>query len=511
MQIRLDGFIQGLDHQVPALHPGELHLFIIEQFAWLKRLSETVCQQQRLLFIDEFLSEQTELAEQLSCETRSDYAHWSRRKYYSAKGITRMLNSVGRSYDVLILRFDSQLNSPIYNFVFKQGGLLHIRRWARQHHKLVLVMFSADRISKEAQELIRHHNFHCHSVNTIYPSEQFWRWDVLHWFADGQVLQPRFKLEQTHSGDYRILREQQAEFAKFQLKGDQAPVYYVNNALDGNEVAPREWQMLNQVEDWYNGSHMDTDDALILSYYRGQSLHSLLRDIYDIRRQHGPYVRIYVRERDQAIRHQDERLLLQAGATLILPVGLRFSQVVSLVENSSGWRFVRELPGQFEEFEKRLVPQNLEGYLTLPVFAEKAHELAQLAVSQGVDFSFITAKPSTGLSCLDVLKSFNHRREGDIASSDGRYVYLFLYACPETDVDRALLFLFGGPAQTLLAEDKRIHSIYNLETALDKINRMTSAPDLTDALFEIKQNTAPDDRFERYFPKPKAAQKIKLG
>lgn len=510
MSIRLDHFIDGLESPLPALHGGELHLCVVEDLDWLKRLVSQICAQTAMLYIHEPRHSMPLNVDFSDCNRGSRSAEWKPLKHYSAQGLTRTLTAVAQPFEVVCMHFSSGTPSPLLQFLLDHDGLFSLRRWARNAGKIVLLILDGDKDTDTIKHYLAKHAASCHAVSTIYQGQPYWRWDIQHWFADGHIISHKLRLSAVADDRYQLVREAAITRDDYQLLHEQAPVHYINGALDGNEVAPIEWHMLDQTDDWLTAITPRSDDALIVGYFRGQSIQRLLRTVYEIRQRCGVFVRIYIRERDQAIRHHDERLLLQAGATLILPFGLRFSQVVSLVENSSDWRFNRQLPEHFDAITEQLVPVELQGYKPLTTFAEQIVWLAQLAERQGIDFTLVKARPAAGMSCLDLLKAFKHRREGDLCSSDGKRVFFFLFACRAADADRALTFLFGLPVQTLLDDEQRMHSLYLVQRAHDELLNL-AAPDYHEQLLDSEGIVERfDDAYDRFFPAPTAAKPAKL-
>lgn len=512
MSIHLDQFIDGLERPLPALHAGELHLCVVEDMDWLKRLVIQICSQTAMLYINEPRHSLPLDFDFNRCNRGSRSAEWKPIKHYSDEGLTRTLTAVSKPFELICMHFSSRQPSRLLQFLLDQDGLFSLRRWARNSRKVVMLIVDGDKDTETIKQYLARHAASCHSVSTIYQGQPHWRWDIQHWFNGSQMITHKLRLQALPDQRYQLVQDNPVSSTDYQLLHEQAPVYYINGALDGNEVAPLEWLMLDNIDDWLQKVTPRSDDALILGYFRGQSIHQLLRTVFEIRQHCGVFVRLYIRERDQAIRHHDERLLLQAGATLVLPFGLRFSQVVSLVENSSDWRFNRQLPETFEHITDQLVPNELQGYQTLPQFAESIVWLAQLAERQGVDFTLVKARPAAGMSCLDLLKAFKHRREGDLCSSDGKYVYFFLFACRAADADRALTFLFGLPVQTLLDDEQRMHSLYLMQRTRDELVGLQHVIDYHSQLTEhagIVERI--DDAYDRFFPSPAAAKPAKLS
>ncbi|PTB85509.1 hypothetical protein C9927_00020 [Pseudidiomarina aestuarii] len=509
MKLDLDSYFIGLENQLPAIRAGELHLFVVQDHEWIERIANFFAQQTRILYLVEAIASINERIHfATSYDTRT--AELKRLKKYRAGTLVSALTNVAAPHDAIIFHIRANSSESFITFLFDDDGMSLLRDWARKNEKILIVLFEADPADRHIRSRIGRQATNCQSLNTLYQGQPDWRWDIHHWFDGMKIIQKELRLRIISPILTEVVHDIDQSNDAARLLSAEAPVYYVHNALDGSEVAPIEWLALEREDDWLQALKSWSDDAIVIGFFRGQTMQTLLRTVYEIRKTTGPFVRIYVRERDQAIRHHDERLLMQAGATIVLPYGLRFSQVVSLIENSIDWRFNKRLPEHFNDLIDLLVPEQLQGYLPTSEFAESSLQLAELAEKQGIDYTLIKAEPASGHTPLSILRSFKHRREGDLSTTDGNNVYFFLFACRASDADRALTFLFGLPIQNIFKSEERIHSLYLVTTCC---NRLVEAggPDFSE---DLKQSNITverhEDAYDRYFPRPKPVKSVRL-
>ncbi len=481
MSISIGNIFSGIDKQVPQLAFGQLHTMRFEHPNWVQRLVNHIAEQTKVLYISEptLPSEHQQRPEKL--HDNVIVAEWLLRRRYSMGSALAALDQVAAHTNTVILHVSNSASLWV-NFLFQSKNLIALEHWAKSNQKLVYIFISGDGESKYIDELIERSANFFQSYSIIKYGKPHWEWQIDFWFSNGVMLANSFRILETGDGHLEVHQPPQKPSDENILRYESAPVYYLNGALDGNEIAPLEWQMVDPKLNWMSILQRDSDDIIIVPYFRGQSIRELLQTVYNIRRYYGEFLRVCIRERDHVIRYADEKLLFQAGATLILPYDLRFSQVVGLVEYSAGWRCSRTLPDDFNVFLQQIMPGDIGGYCTIKSFAANSVELALIAEQQGLDFSLVYAKPGPGLNVIDILSSFRHRRDGDFISSDGEFIYIFLYGCQSSDIARTLSYLLGMPANTLLQNEKQIHSVYLVEELAKRLNELTEVPTYTDQL-----------------------------
>lgn len=491
-----------VDHHeniLPPLSGGQVHAFSANTSEPLAKLISVLHQQSSVLYIcDTNITERKRL---FPASHDISQAEMKFRRNFKAGDFYAGLERLSANHQAIVFHFSAE-RSPLSDFLLNGKQLVTLENWAARHNKVVCFCFSGDVAATSLQQWLRQTESRFQSLSSFTATQQGYWFEVHYWFYQGKVRQDKFRIRVDSQQQWTLdssgfLDEQQAK-----LRLERAPIFYLSSAVTGQEIAPAEWQQLHSETAITAALERNSDDALLLSYYRGQDVTELMRTIFTLRSHFGRYLRIYIRELDQAIRHTDEQLLLQAGATLILPINLRFNQVISLIESSVGWRFARSLPASFAALQEQFVPDELQGYQPLTKFVDHVRRLARLANAQNIDFSFILGRPARGLKVVDVVQRFQHRRGGDLISSVERQVPIFLFGCRAQDVKQTLEFLFGAPLANLFAKDERVHTLQSLEDKLDLLQTVNEQLDLTEMLgqADVVEEDTSDHTYRRVFP-----------
>jgi len=99
-----------------------------------------------------------------------------------------------------------------------------------------------------------------------------------------------------------------------------------------------------------------------------------------------------------------------------------------------------------------------------------------------------------GLLPLDALRYCRIKRAGDLVTADDRSVFLFLYACRETDLDKTLERLFSLPLGELFSTEDRFLSPHTIRQAIDDLDirhQQQAFPDLSAELAAVTKAQKP--------------------
>jgi cellulose biosynthesis protein BcsE len=476
MTISIDNIISGLEKKVPQLLAGQLHTMMMEHPNWVRLFITHMAKQAKVLYINEPGMPDDQRLQLTEPVAAIQMAEWVLRRRYSMPSVLAALDELSKHTDVVILHI-SNAESDWVNFLFQSQQLMALEHWTKANKKVVYIFISGDTDESHVHHLLAKSANFFQSLSSLKFGQPNWEWHIDFWFWEGSILSHHFQISEAENGVLTLDIPDKGDSDRRALRYENAPIYYLNGCLDGADIAPIDWLMIDPKINWMSVLQHDSDDVIILPYFRGQPIRELLETVYNLRRNYGGHLRIFIRERDKAIRYADEKLFYQAGVTLVLPFDLGFGQAISLVENSAGWRCVKALPKSFELFMAKTVPQGLEGYCTIDEFAAQSCDLAALAEQQGLEFSLVYANASPGFNCIDLLKLYTHRREGDLITSDGEFIYFFLYGCRPQDVTQTLDYLFGIAINTLLQNEKRIHSVYLVEEFAKKMRNFAVKPD----------------------------------
>lgn len=484
---------------LPALASGQIHAFSAVSGEPLVKIVTLLKKQTSVLYI---CDARIIKSKRLSNVSELNKAEIKLRKRFNITQFLAGLENLSRGHKLLVLHLASVQN-PLTEFLLDDAQLVALENWATQHQKIVCLWFNkSSQESSTTQDWLTNTESRFQSLTSFDATPNGYLLRVHYWFHRGKVIMNDFRIIVDAEQQWQLDTADSLNDEHAKLRYERAPIYYESTAITGTELAPVDWHMIDNKDALMSMLERNSDDAVIISFYRGQNIIQLMKTVFNMRQHLGRYIRIYIRELDQVVRHTDEQLLLHAGATLLLPMNLKFGQIVSLIESSVGWRFPRDLPSDFAVFEQRFVPRDLQGYRPLQKFVTAVRTLTKLANEQSIDCTLVLATPGRGMHTLDVLSCFNHRRDGDLISNAGDQIPIFLFGCRAQDVTHALEFLLGAPLPTLFAKDVRLNELNAIMQKIDEFSEQFERNDYTDVLASSTPTSTnnEEDGYRRTFP-----------
>ncbi len=497
--IKQEQLIKDLEAPLPPLLSGHIYTFYSGHTRLLKELIAHYSAQTTSCYLcDSSVPVDERL---LSATTCAKAMEVKQRHRYQGNQFLAALSSLSQRTNFIVIHLTAE-QTAFHQFLLYDPQLIALENWAAEHGKVICLAVSGIDTTKDTQEWITTNENHFQSLTRLDKTPSGLMLTVHYWFYRGKVINRSLPLEIGADGAWALDKNKQVDSSTTELKHENAPVYFISSAVTGREITPAGWRSLSHESEAHTLVDPNSDDIILLAFYRGQDVSALMRTVFELRQHFGNYIRIFIRELDQSVRHTDEQLLLQSGATLILPLNLRFSQVISLIRSSSGWRFPHKLAADFAQIEQRYIPSDLEGYRTCEDFIRDAYKLVELTQKKQVEFSYTIAKPAPGLKLVDILMRFKHRREGDLITNCGDEIHIFLFGCREQDVQPTLEYLFGAPVANLFDSDVHINTA---KLALRKLENLAEQPPSRDYSVELelaKQTLSTDEKeqYRRMFP-----------
>lgn len=348
-------------------------------------------------------------------------------------------------------------------------------------------------------------------------------WEVFHWFgANGVSAGQSRQLALRADGGLGALETAAARTA-YRPAADEATVLALKSVLTrGQAVAA--WCVLDDAETLSERAQDAVAATVLLSYDRTTSLDQLAHLVYTLRRTRGERLKIVVRESNVRLRYNQETMLLRLGVNLVVPAEVNHSRFLSLIGMVQGQVFARVPPASYEAAVADAMPAQEQGYLPPRRFAEAASAALDRSRSIGVQHALVRLPLAYGLTPFDALRYCVVKRNGDLCSADEDSVYVFLFACRESDVDLALDRLFQLPVPELFRGDERVLSATTIGAALHSLATRATAESLPDLSAELGAaplhrtpvapaaqfvDSAAADRFQRT-PAPAVRRPLKL-
>jgi cellulose biosynthesis protein BcsE len=232
---------------------------------------------------------------------------------------------------------------------------------------------------------------------------------------------------------------------------DQGRVIATAATVAGVKGVPAEWTVVSDLSDMEAACDNAVAATILLHADGDQEFEALSRFVHRMRSSHPRSLKIIVRETTNKLRYNNELMLLRLGINSLLYKEMPFSRVVQVINDMSDQIFSRPVEDEYLLAVQAAEPNGVAGYLSPSIFCREV--AATLKRSERIDLSHSLVRLSIlpRVAQLDALQACQARRLGDIFTADQNSIYLFLFACRESDVDSTLDRLFSVPVTELFS------------------------------------------------------------
>lgn len=299
-------------------------------------------------------------------------------------------------------------------------------------------------------------------------------WAVEHWRGlTTTVVDQTFPIGFDGRGVPAVLPETGATGDDSRGAPDEGQVFATPEAVDDAGAVPQGWEVPADIA-------KALQQAVAATCVLGQGdreLREVARQVYEIRTHGGKALKIVVRVRGQRLRYNDELMLLRLGANIVVPSAAGFGALMTRLPPLRGKLYTRDLAADFDEAVLAAAPPAAGGYQAPSLFSSVAAETLARAEAIGLQNAMVRLHLIQNVPHLDALRACRLKRPGDLVSADDSSLYLFLFACRESDIDATVDRVFGVPVAELFEGQTRYASSDVIRGALDELAlRLRAAP-----------------------------------
>ena len=290
--------------------------------------------------------------------------------------------------------------------------------------------------------------------------------------SDGPLFEARFGLQTSADGqrlqyDGSQMRASASGLAARLVEApDQYQVIATQAALAGQRGVPASWTLVPALENVPAATQDAVGATLLLHSGASSQQENLLQTVYQLRRQHGRALKIVVHETQDKLRSNLEQALLCLGANAVVYREVGFARLQRLLQDMGQETFVRPIPADYALARAGFMPDALRGYLPTLAFCDSVEAMLARTVPMGMQHSFLRLSMQPRVAHLDAIQACTALRDGDVLSTDQNALYVFMFACAETDIDPALARLFSIPPSALFAAQTLYGSVDSVRTEL---------------------------------------------
>ncbi|WP_157981248.1 BcsE family c-di-GMP-binding protein [Aliidiomarina iranensis] len=459
--ISLQNIIPNIEQRLPPLVAGETHCFVVQSSIWADFFIEHISMQQSTLVLGtaDTVERMQRYTSDLLSNKNLHLAEWKHSRWLRPSSLLRSIAQAAAGSKVIVFNVNYRELSAVEQALCNRTFLLRLKNWASANGKLLIFTLQAEIDNPDLREFLNTSARAFGSLHMIYQGQPNWRWLLQYWFRGYTINRWNWELEEQRLPNGGITFEfvNHDNFASDTRRlGEKAPRFICDAGVDEGEFLPSEWQKIVYETDLRDELPQGSDALVILGISSRDKLLQVAERVFQLRKYFGPYLRIIVRERDESLRLQDERILISSGANLVLPSELGTRRVIGVAETTVGFKFTHTLPDNFADIKTSQIMDDVRGYLAPGMFLDKVLTLEKKAERQALDSVLIRAEPGTGLTAHTLVRRFSSRRPGDIISVLQGQVYLYLYGCRESDVSNVLYMNFGIPSDNLFKNEVRI-------------------------------------------------------
>ncbi len=270
---------------------------------------------------------------------------------------------------------------------------------------------------------------------------------------EGTITARNYPLLTLDSGLYEattrtVLSRQVNEEEKFERKEDitdaEPHYFYMDPDLDNMAgQVPGVWQRVDTSIGMMLASRNMRAATCILSFDGDSNLQQLAETVHSLRVSLGRYARIVVQEKEASLGNQSEALLLRLGVSLVVHRDVPTTRMPALLESLNGQVFKRDVEVNFEAAVESAFPPKQPAYLPVQAFVREVIASLDRAEGLGAPCAMVAGKPMPGLTVVDILTRNVLTRSGDRMTSDGQSCYVFLNACPQSEIVTTLEQILG--------------------------------------------------------------------
>ena len=297
-------------------------------------------------------------------------------------------------------------------------------------------------------------------------------WEVSYWFgAAGVIAGAAFRLSLLKGGGFTV-EAGGVEPRQEALSLDANAIFVTRAALAGKKL-PEGWQVVENFDEAGSALSGAAAATIILHFDQDTVLGELTRLVFNLRQACGKQAKILIRQINAHLRHSQEQLLLRLGANFVIPAEVLFSHLNGFVEMVQGQVYAHDLESDYEGMIGRVMPGTVQGYLMPQAFVDAARDAMERSRALMIRNILVKLRLAPGLTPMDALRSCWMKRKGDCCTADEDNVYLFLFACRESNVDLTLDRQFSYPVSVLFEGQELYLVDEDIFKALDILKERT--------------------------------------
>jgi len=317
-----------------------------------------------------------------------------------------------------------------------KSDLQELSAWATQQQCSLLLINTGNTINKQYSLLLNAH----HSISGLARLMSNHHYDVAFWCNERGVSAGQRLALQYRDNLWHVLYDTHNIPQNY---GDENTIISHIDVLEGAPELSDSWQIYENNERVFESASLANAATVIFYFSQKNQLIELTHQIHTLRIQRGNALKIIVREKYGKLRAADVQLLLNCGATLVIPQEVSLPRSLNMINSVQGTHFSQAISNDLDTIIRQTKPQELKGYQSKEVFSNTINELIQNPILPTDHKGILVAlRPLAGLRPKQAITVCRIKRMGDIVTIGEDCLMLFLANCHLNDMHSVLQRLF---------------------------------------------------------------------
>lgn len=320
--------------------------------------------------------------------------------------------------------------------------------WFNKEQSTFLILNYGTGSKSLNEQLVKQHRY-LDGLTHLQWLVESWQYFVTWWGTD-KILTANQTLNLIEHDSIWIIESSESNQDQLFKYLDEGTVYAEKNVLEGAIPQSSNWHMIENNQLLAETSMNLKSSTIIFAFYNDSQIEELAKQIYALRRNCGNHLKIIIREMSSSLRFSSQRILMSAGANLIVPYVVTLSKFFTMLESTKGQIFYRTTPEHFDDWLKVMRPIPQKGYLPSVKFLSLVKERMDNTLlpenSKGVLVSML---PSSKINAAQALSLCNLHRMGDLVTIIEGHLILFLSDCTINDLEITFTYIFRMPVDEI--------------------------------------------------------------
>lgn len=369
-----------------------------------------------------------------------------------------------------------------------------LRQWCRNRARPVVLAFSPAAAQAGVRHVLRNWCSGALHLATLGPDGDRWGLYLDRWDSDDGMIAETFLGISRSASDNRLAYDGvRAQGAQQRLLDapDQHQVLATVAAVEGQPGVPRRWILAESLDELEHMAALSLAATVVIDAGEPADLERRARLVHTLRTSRPRTLKIVIRETTNKLRSNSEKALLQLGANAVIYREVGFSRLLTWLDDMNHETFAREVPPDYEAALASFMPAPQRGYQTGPRFVALVQDTLAQTAGVGLPHSLVRLELIPRVPHLDALRACCASRDGDLVTTHDGGLVVFLFACPEPDVEATLERLFSVPLGQLFDTQTAVSDAEGIRLMLEPLASAPAAGASDFSLFLGSPSPAP--------------------